>query len=1031
MIDVGQAVAYLDLDASKFTSGFNSALADLKIFKDEAASVGDKITAVGDGMFSVGKTMTMGFTVPLIGAGAASTKFAADFESGVAKVSTIADTAVMSVEEIGDGVKGIAEDVGISTNELNEGLYELISANGDTANSMAYLETAAQLAKGGFTDVNTAVNGVTSVMNAYGMEGEEAFRKVADIMIETQNVGKTTAGELAASLYNVIPIASAAGVSFEEVSAGLAAITAQGTPTSVATTQMRAAIQAFIKPNTEMAIGLGGVVEKLIQQGKITGANAEAFADLAKQAKVVNTRMADLEAAGKTNTKEFKELQKQSDEYAEQLNGLSAEMGIQVLEAEGLQGSLNLLGEATGYSENQMGIMLGSVEAVQAALSLTSEDGAVKFQDSMNAIQNSSGATTEAFDTMQNTTKGAFEQLKASGQTLAISFGELLLPVLNTIVGWLQDLVDWLNSLDEGTKNTIVTIAAIVAAIGPLLMIMGKVVSAIGTIQTALGAASGPVGWIMLAVAAIAALVAIFSDVKTNAELFGESFAAAVDKISSYGEKLSSVQADLGDLSTYVNDAGETIESLQSRIDTAEQAITDIYTTQLQAQGILRDEDVAAIQGYLTQIEDAESQKYEIILSSVNAQLLQFQYLSDQHHQFTEGELAQMQVDIGEGYTQANAMVAEALDYRLLLAQQARENGDANWEQMVEDANAWANDQYAIIQNATQNSYTQLNTYYENWNETEAALYDSVAEHDANIAELRRQRAELESQFNAGLITDKEKYNNDMAYLNSQEELEMSLRNGNMFHLMQDYNLDAAEAYLSRLIDAKNHGYELSEQEKINVANILNAWDNMPDDMKEAGTEGYQGLISGMTSLDERIAGVAEGSADEIIDTLKSVLDIHSPSKVTHGFGQNVGQGLIDGMESKRGSIWDKAVAMANSALNAIKKALGIHSPSKYGRGFGANLGESVGLGLLDMVSYVKDSAQKLGDTAVDALQSDDIPIGYEVSSSGVVKARASAVGIGGTTNNNTFNLYSGQPLSALEAANEFESMVTRLAEGV
>lgn len=291
--------------------------------------------------------------------------------------------------------------------------------------------------------------------------------------------------------------------------------------------------------------------------------------------------------------------------------------------------------------------------------------------------------------------------------------------------------------------------------------------------------------------------------------------------------------------------------------------------------------------------------------------------------------------------------------------------------------------------------------------------------------------ARLQKQYDDGVITDTEWFNDQMDYLNGVyvQNAEMSANLVN--EVMSQQNLDAAEAYLSRLIDAQNHGYELSAQEKENVRQILNAWDYVPEDMKEAGVESYQGLISGMTSLDDRIAGVAEGSADEIIDTLRDVLDINSPSKVTRGFGENVGQGLIDGMEAKRGSIWDKAVAMANSALKAIKNALGIHSPSRFGRGFGANLGESVGLGLLDMIGYVKSSAQKLGDTAVDALQSDDVSLGYEISSSGAIRAKENSVGAGGTTNNNTFNLYSGQPLSALEAANEFESMVTRLAEGV
>lgn len=144
---------------------------------------------VGDKVQGIGNKLTMGVTLPLIGVGTAATKFAMDFESGIAKSSTILDTSKMSIDELKHGIVDLSNNAAISTKDLNEGLYETLSAGVDSAKSLDFLTVAVKAAKGGFTDTATSVDGLTTVLNSYGLAADEA-NNIANQMLITQNLGK-------------------------------------------------------------------------------------------------------------------------------------------------------------------------------------------------------------------------------------------------------------------------------------------------------------------------------------------------------------------------------------------------------------------------------------------------------------------------------------------------------------------------------------------------------------------------------------------------------------------------------------------------------------------------------------------------------------------------------------------------------------------------------------------------------------------------------------------------------------------------
>lgn len=498
-INAGTVNSALELNTGPWSNALKTAGKDLKIFADKSQSASKRIDGLGGSFKTVGGTLTKFVSVPLAGVGAVLTKFAGDFEEGSNKVATIADTTVMSMEDIQGGVLSLSDDVGIAANELNETLYQTISATGDTANALGYVEIASKAAVGGFTDTTTAVDGLTTVLNAYGMKGTEAMKSVSDQMLTAQNFGKTTFGEMASSIGNVIPISASLDVSTQELFASIATLTKNGIQTGQAVTGLKAAYSNILKPTKDAA-------------------------------------------------------------------DLSADLGLEFnaahLKSVGWAKFLDEIREKTDGNADKMATLFGSVEGLNAVTVLATT-GSKDFSGALDAMGQSAGATEEAFQTMDQGVNDGFEDTLNSLKNLGIELGQTLLPYVNQIIGKVQEWIEWFKSLDDGTKELIVKIGMVVAAIGPVFLIIGQVVSVVGTIAGVIGPVIGAVtglgaaftaagggiagvsavlaalgGPVTLAVAAIAGItaggVALYNHFKQDAipavQLFGDETSEATKK---------------------------------------------------------------------------------------------------------------------------------------------------------------------------------------------------------------------------------------------------------------------------------------------------------------------------------------------------------------------------------------------------------------------------------------------------------------------------------------------------------------------
>lgn len=276
------------------------------------------------------------------------------FESAMAKVGTIADTTKVPLESLSSQVLQVSGDMHIGANEIAEAAYQAISAGQDTGNAVAFAGQASMLATAGFTSSASAVDILTTALNAYGKGADEAGH-VSDVLLTTQNLGKTSVDELAGSMGRVIPLAAAYNVSLENLSSGLAIMTANGIATAEASTYTKSMLNEL--GDTGSAVG------KILQQQ--TGKS-----------------FAELNADGKS-----------------------------------LGDVLQVLYDSVGGNATKFAGLWSSVEAGTGALSLASS-GADKFNGVLQQMQADSGLTQTAYDTMTDTMAYKLDGVKTNAQNL-------------------------------------------------------------------------------------------------------------------------------------------------------------------------------------------------------------------------------------------------------------------------------------------------------------------------------------------------------------------------------------------------------------------------------------------------------------------------------------------------------------------------------------------------------------------------------------------------------------------------------------
>lgn len=483
MLDLGAATGRLLLDTQGFSSGFTSALQSVRTMQSASATMGDKFTAVGKAMTAIGGNLTKSVTLPIVAMGTAAVKTASNFESSMSQVQATLGITTDAMSELNgqsvntmDALSDLAKELGAKTKfsatEAAEAINNMAMAGYSTQEIYDSLPQVLSLASAGMLDLDYATQLVANGLNVMGMSTSSA-QELADKLAVTASNAYGSVSDFGEALLKAGAQASLANVSLTDTMTALGILGDNGISASEGGTALRNALKNLYTPTSEAADAL----KKLGVETSNSDGSLRDFQDVLK----------DLGAS---------------------LDGLTEEQRINFMSK------------------------IFDTRTIAAANALIENSGD-RWDELSSAIDNAGGAAEKMASTQLENLKGQLTILKSSVEGAGIAFGEMLLPVVKQLATGFQNLMNWINNLDEGQKNTVVTILAIVAAIGPLLLIFGKLSTAIGAViglfsgtgglASVLSLLTGPIGLVIAAVAALAAAWATdFMGIReVTAEVFG------------------------------------------------------------------------------------------------------------------------------------------------------------------------------------------------------------------------------------------------------------------------------------------------------------------------------------------------------------------------------------------------------------------------------------------------------------------------------------------------------------------------------
>lgn len=456
--------------------------------------IGSKMESVGDSISGVGQKM-MPLTTVIGGLGVAAVKTAADFDSAMSQVAAVSGATGDDLQALRDKAREMGEKTKFSASEAAEAMNYMAMAGWKTEDMLDGLDGIMNLAAASGEDLATTSDIVTDALTAFGLTAADSGH-FADVLAAASSNANTNVSMMGETFKYCAPIAGALGFSAEDTAEAIGLMANAGIKSSQAGTALRT-----IMNNLTGDIQISGAAI-----GDVTVATTNADGSMRSLSDI----LADCRIA---------------------FSGLS--------ESEKANTAETLVGK------NAMSGFLALMNAAPADIDKLS-----------NAIANCDGAAENMANIMQDNLSGQITILMSQLQELAISFGEILMPAIRSIVSKIQAFIDKLNSMDEGTKEAIVKIALLVAAIGPFLIALGTVISKTGTalrsisslgkgilklsynfqngiglagkLGTALGGMSAP---ILAIVAVIAVLVAAFVNLWNTNDNFREAILGTWGKI--------------------------------------------------------------------------------------------------------------------------------------------------------------------------------------------------------------------------------------------------------------------------------------------------------------------------------------------------------------------------------------------------------------------------------------------------------------------------------------------------------------------
>jgi len=505
---------------------------ELKAFGNVGAqqlkAVGDKFKDIGDKMSNVGSTMTTKVTAPIAAGFGAALKITADFDAQMSKVQAISGATADEFVVLRDKADEMGERTKFSASQAGEAFEYMAMAGWKTEDMLNGIEGIMNLAAASGEDLATTSDIVTDALTAFGLTADDSGH-FADVLAAASSNANTNVALMGETFKYVAPVAGAMTYNVEDMAIAIGLMANSGIKGSQAGTALRGILSRLAKPTDEVQAAMDRL-DITLSDGD---GNMRSFRDIMDQLRssfdglilpeenfMASLQMLDEQFASGTLT------EKQYHAAQEDL----------IKETYGAEAALKAQYAAQLAGQNSLSGLLAIVNA-------SPED----YEKLTAAIDNANGTSEEMAAIMQDNLSGQLEILKSKTEKLAISVGTTLMPIAEKAVNVAQQIIDKFNALTPAQQETILKIAAVVAAVGPALLVGGKLISSLGTIISLVGTVVGVLGGpltiaIGVAVAAGVALyknwdtikekgTALLNSVKTTFENIKNAISNAVNKI--------------------------------------------------------------------------------------------------------------------------------------------------------------------------------------------------------------------------------------------------------------------------------------------------------------------------------------------------------------------------------------------------------------------------------------------------------------------------------------------------------------------
>lgn len=998
MSDVADSVSDAAKDVGDSASDIGDSIGDG--FEEGSDQASTAIDALAQALLAAGVTASVkAITDALMDC----TQASMEFETAMAKVGTIADESQKPLGDMRNEILALSSETGKSVGELAEATYQAISASVATESAVDFVGTANKLAVGGFSDTTTAVDILTTAINAYGMSADDAA-KISDVLITTQNLGKTSVAQLGASMGMVIPLAAAYNMDLEDLAASYALLTANGTQTAQATTYVKAALNEL--GSTSFVVG----------------------STLKKQ-------------TGKT----FAELMAEGNSLGDVLQVLADSVD----------------GDTTAFNN-----MWSSSEAGVGMLSILNS-GTSKYNSLVQAMEGSTGAATTAFEKMSETGEFAQQRFQNATENLKIAIGDELAPVLMELQQSGADAMEWATEFVKEHPEVVAAVTALAAALAVLaaalvgLLVVNQVSKAFEAFSAALLA--NPFGLVALALVSLTAATVAFgkvmkdrtSDAAKNrkaieqcrksynnlkdsieeheetakeniksAETEAATYQTLSDKLYDLANKTSKTAAEKAQMSAMVDQLNEAMPELGLSIDETtgalnkeksavdavidsmkQQALASAYQEQVKQAAT----DVAEAETQLSEARKVyngllvesrnETQEYNKAMQDTGNMVESTSDIYDAHgvKQTELNERLQEQKKVIEDlegtYSEAQDKLSEASEkageYKVTTEETNEAVSDSATEMSDEVKQA-----YEGMKTSIQNSLKGIVNEYEEFSGDKEISAEDIIKHMHSSENAANQWVQNMKTLagRAGDGMTKELYDH---------LLELGPQSANLVKACTEMTKPQLEEYARSFSATSGEAVEASTEE---LSAISANWENAGQEIaqkageagEKSGKEHTEKAKSGIESGQKEVTEAAKKGGEEAgKESQKATADgiqqnsgqvsqaasssIRKAEDAALGYyngfynvGANLMRGTVAGMTANSPAVEEAARAAVRNAVTGAKKEGNIKSPSRVMRDeVGEMLAAGMAVGIDEGSGDVEKSARNLAKVSVDATKNE------------------------------------------------------------